>query len=406
MRVAVVSFKHCWQDESGRWCTYGGFPLQMAAIASLFDEMTIAIVRVPPRRGGMPLPEHADVIVLPEPAGAGLTRKAALLIGLPRFVRPMLRAMRAADVVHTPVPGDLPFVAMIVAACAGKRLLIRYGSSWATTAETTLMNRVTKWTMRRLARRGHVVFATGAAEGGPAAGVHWLFATALAQDEIERVQPDVERAPGEPLRVAYVGRLSDEKGLHVLVDALGRLKRRSPSSADRLRVRLVGDGPLRETLGAAVRTAGCEDLVAFVGQLDRPSLIRELLATDVCVLPSLTESFCKARLDAMLCGVPVLTTDVGFGREIVGADGTRGWVVAPGDAAGLSAALERLGTVRHEEWPAIRRRCRAYVERRTLEAWTDAIAARCAAEWRLRRIEGRLRGPQAESDPIGAVAGR
>src|SRR4051812_28801142 len=53
MRVCAVSFKECWQED-GRWLTYGGFPSQMAAIASLFDEMTLVIVRVPSRRGGMP----------------------------------------------------------------------------------------------------------------------------------------------------------------------------------------------------------------------------------------------------------------------------------------------------------------------------------------------------------------
>ena len=62
---------------------------------------------------------------------------------------------------------------------------------------------------------------------------------------------------------------------------------------------------------------------------------------DVCVLPSLTESFCKARLDAFLCGVPVITTAVGFGREIIGEDGERGWIVTSSDAQALAAVLKR-----------------------------------------------------------------
>ena len=41
MNVCVVSFKECWRDASGAWMTDGGFPRQMTAIASLFDEMVI-----------------------------------------------------------------------------------------------------------------------------------------------------------------------------------------------------------------------------------------------------------------------------------------------------------------------------------------------------------------------------
>ena len=56
MRVCAVSFKECWQDDDGRWLSYGGFPMQMTAIASLFDAMTLVIVNGRPRAGGMPLP--------------------------------------------------------------------------------------------------------------------------------------------------------------------------------------------------------------------------------------------------------------------------------------------------------------------------------------------------------------
>ena len=108
------------------------------------------------------------------------------------------------------------------------------------------------------------------------------------------------------------------------------------------------------------------------------------------MVPSLSEGFCKARLDAMLCGVPVITTDVGFGREIVGADGERGWVVPPGDVGALVAALRRVVTTRLD-WPSLRLRCRTYVEGQTLEAWGRRIAEICARQWKLSIVDGKLR---------------
>jgi len=123
--------------------------------------------------------------------------------------------------------------------------------------------------------------------------------------------------------------------------------------------------------------------------MDRAGLIRELLRSDVSVLPSLTEGFPKARLDAMLCGVPVITTDVGFGRETIGLDGERGWVVPPGNASALSAALRRIVT-EPVDWPSLRLRCRRYVEDQTLEAWARRIAEICARQWNMGVVRGKL----------------
>jgi glycosyltransferase involved in cell wall biosynthesis len=78
--------------------------------------------------------------------------------------------------------------------------------------------------------------------------------------------------------------------------------------------------------------------------------------------------------------VPVLTTDVGFGRELVGADGERGWVIPPYDAPALAAALRRL-LAEAIDWPPLRRRCRRYVERQTIEEWAREIERLCAGQW-------------------------
>lgn len=393
MTVCVISFKECWRDGHGGWLSTGGFPVQMAAIASLFDAMTLVIVEVAPRQGGMPLPA-ATVIPLREPRGRDLRRKLHVVRHLPSYLRTFREAMRTADAVHTPVPGDMPFLAMLCAVVMRKRLLARYGSSWPATAQTTLMNRVTKWCMRRLAGGRNVMVATGAGEAPPARHMHWLFATALSAHEVASARPDLHRAAGRPLRLVYLGRLSEEKGVTVLIEALSMLRRQRPALATDLTLQVVGDGPARAALEAQLATAGCGDFVTFAGQQARPAALACVADADVCVLPSLTESFCKARLDAMLCGTPVLTTDVGFGREIVGATGLgrglRGWVVPPGSPEALRDVLgELLDTPL--DWPALRRRCHEYVQRHTLEHWTERIGALCAEHWQLRVEGGKLR---------------
>jgi len=358
----------------------------MTAVASLFDEMTLVVLEGRPRSGGSPLPRGSRVVALPIPPGRDWTRKFSLFFRLIPYVRALNAAIAEADVVHTPIPGDIPLLGMILALLRGKRLIARYGSSWFSTEETTFMNRVTRGIMRRFAGGRNVMLATGADGGQPAPGMHWLFATAISSEEVHSVRPDLGRGPSRPLRLIYPGRLSSEKGIEDLVEAMGHLEREAPGLAI---LTIAGDGPRRSWMEARLRELGCEKSVRFAGLLDRGGLLKELAGSDVCILPSLTESFCKARLDAMLCGVPVMTTEVGFGRTLVGADGERGWIVPVGDPRSIADAVAGVsrGSI---DWPALRERCRRYVERFTLEEWARRIAGICSRQWSVPVLEGKL----------------
>jgi glycosyltransferase involved in cell wall biosynthesis len=251
------------------------------------------------------------------------------------------------------------------------------------------MNRLTKRLMEQLAGGNNVMLATGTGAAHPGRNMHWLFATAISRAELEAVRPDLARDVHRPLRAAYVGRLSPEKGVRFLIDAVARLGTDGNGGEPPLTLTLIGDGPQRAEIEALVNRSGCRPIVRFAGQQDRGELLARLQQTDVCVLPSLTESFCKARLDAMLCGVPVVTTPVGFGEEIVGAGGERGWIVPAADPAALASTLTRIARD-PIDWVALRHRCRAYVEGRTLEAWAQRIGEICSAQWQMPLVGGRL----------------
>ena len=389
MRLAVISFKECWRGPEGAWYSYGGFPAQMTAIAALFDSATLCVVEGPARRGGIPLPPGARVVPLRSPAGADGRRKLSVLSRLPEYWRAMSEVVRQADVVHTPVPGDIALLGMVAALAHQKRLIARYGGSWTPTSETTLMNRVTRQIMRSNAGGRNVMLATGAGQTPPAPRMAWVYATAITRDEVARLRPDLARPAGAPVEVVYAGRLSPEKGVADLIEAMVHL-RADGVGPTRLHLTLAGDGPAGAQIRARVAAAGLGG-VTFAGQLDRSALMAALMTADLCVLPSLTESFCKARLDAMLCGTPVLTTEVGCGRALVGADGERGWIVPAKSPAAIAA---RLAGVQSEalDWPALRRRCRAFAESYTVEGWGECIGKIAAAQWGVQVVNGRLVG--------------
>lgn len=224
----------------------------------------------------------------------------------------------------------------------------------------------------------------------PAPGVRWIFSTALSAAELERVSPNLDRGIASPPspRLIYAGRLSPEKGVATLLRALQALAREGSTPLPQ--IVLAGEGPQRTELEALARDLGVAEQVTFAGQLSREALSRELERADLCVQPSLTEGFSKAWLDAMAHGLPVLSSNVGAAASVIGEAGERGWLVPPGDVPALTAALRRVLS-EPLDWPELRRRCREYVEGRTLERWAKEIGEQCAVQWNWALENGRLR---------------
>ncbi len=398
-RVCVVSSKECWQDEAGNWYSSGGFPVQMKAIASLFDDMTLLITRrTSPGQGGLRLPEAAQVVVLKQPGGKGLARKMDVIRQLGYYCRTIARHAREADAVHVPPPGDIPFLGMAVALALRRRLLVRYCASWVKTSQTTVMNRVTRGVMRAFAGGRSVMLATGEDARPPAPRVHWIFATGVRRDELAGIEPATSRGLGQPPRLAYVGRLSPEKGVGNLIRAVAQL--RQEGLAPDPRVHVIGDGPERRALEELTAAVGCTDLVTFEGQLNRTRLSEVLRQVDFSVQPSLTEGYCKAWLDAFAHGLPVLSSEAGAARVVIGTEGERGWLVPPGDVAALTAALRKILT-EPQDWEPLRRRCRAFAEGRTLEEWAETIGRLCARQWAVPLEGGKLRFPNGAGVGVG-----
>ncbi len=143
--------------------------------------------------------------------------------------------------------------------------------------------------------------------------------------------------PPRPFTVGYVGRLVEEKGLRLLLEAFAAL----PSDA---RFRVVGGGPLRTALAAQADALKVAERVTFVPQRPSQAILDEYRQIDVLALPSLTrpnwkEQFGRVLVEAMACGLPVVGSDSG---AIPGVVGDAGLIVPEGDAAALAGALRRL----------------------------------------------------------------
>jgi L-malate glycosyltransferase len=102
---------------------------------------------------------------------------------------------------------------------------------------------------------------------------------------------------------------------------------------------LIGDGPERSKVEALVRQLGLGNRVVFVGKM--VSFVELLQASDVFLMPSESESFGLAALEALSCGVPVVASDVGGIPEVV-PDGEVGFLAPVGDVATMAERVLRI----------------------------------------------------------------
>jgi glycosyltransferase involved in cell wall biosynthesis len=151
--------------------------------------------------------------------------------------------------------------------------------------------------------------------------------------DVDRVQP---RQPRTRLRrIVVVANLRPEKGHDVLLDAAVEVLRRFPDA----HVECVGGGPLLDALIARAEARGLLHAVTFLGQRD--DVPARLADADLFVLPSRSEAFPNAVLEAMAAGLPIVASGVGGIRELI-ADDRSGLLVPAGDAAALADRLCRL----------------------------------------------------------------
>jgi glycosyltransferase involved in cell wall biosynthesis len=135
-----------------------------------------------------------------------------------------------------------------------------------------------------------------------------------------------------------VGRLEENKGFHHLAAALGALAAHGRLPDGRWRWIVVGDGPFRRRLEAAIRGASIEPAVRLIGRATDEELHAWYETATLFVHPTLYEGSSLVTLEAMAHGRAVVATDAGGLRDKV-RPGVNGWLVAPGDPSALAGAI-------------------------------------------------------------------
>lgn len=172
----------------------------------------------------------------------------------------------------------------------------------------------------------------------------------LANDFDNRVQIEIipngvdifqfslpEKRDWNPPKMLFVGRLVYQKGLDLLVKALGELKQIS------WRLKLVGDGPHRSDLVSLAEGFGIADRIEFTGWLGKEQITKEYQEANLFVFPSRHEGMSNAVLEAMASGLPVVASDIAGNEELI-VQGKTGLLVPPENTKALCDGLRTLLT--------------------------------------------------------------
>ena len=260
--------------------------------------------------------------------------------------RALLRLIRLLRESRPPVVCTFMFHANVLGRVAAKLARVpvivssirnaRFGRRWAEVlmrwtdwmADVTTTNSVLAGTS--LSERG--VVAHGRLKVMPnAIDTRWPKASARSRSAVRAELGAVE---GESVWLS-VGRLEPQKGHDDALTAIEAVK----DAGDRIRLFIVGEGSLAESLESLRIELGLEADVTFLGY--RNDVDDLMAAADGLLLSSRWEGLPNVVLEALVAGLPVVATDVGGVRELI-EDGVSGLVVPSGDTRAMAEAIRRV----------------------------------------------------------------
>lgn len=242
------------------------------------------------------------------------------------------------DLTHLHVPYPLGELAQQWAG-RGRPYVVTYHADVSRPVQRAIMRLYRPW-FRRVLRGAARVMVTSpgyAASSPDLAGAGARLSVVPLGADPRRFSPPAGPRPSRPFTLLFVGLLRHYKGLDVLLQAMTSLPRDA-------RLLIAGAGPLRAALQAQAQALELGDRVSFLGRVPDEDLPALYQAADAFVLPALNraEAFGLVLVEAMLSGLPCVTTEVGSGTSYVVRDGSSGFVVPPGSPQALAQALGRL----------------------------------------------------------------
>jgi glycosyltransferase involved in cell wall biosynthesis len=316
MRIVVIS--HTPHYRSGnRLVGWGATVRELDRLAGLFDELVHV---APVHEGPAPASELAyeapnlRVVAVPPAGGETLMAKIGILRVMPRWVAAIWRELDRSDVVHVRCPSNIGLVASLLLLIRRTPVprWIKYAGNWRPRGRESWSYRLQRWLLARRALRA-LVTINGEWPSQPA-HVQSFFNPCLTHEELRDASAAAKaKVLTEPVRLLFVGRLEEAKGIGRAIEVTARLRAAGLSMV----LEIVGDGPGRSAFEALAKDVGIAESVTFHGWLARPQLSAVYRRAHFVLLPSRSEGWPKVLSEGMAYGVLPVTSDVGSIPQIL-----------------------------------------------------------------------------------------
>jgi glycosyltransferase involved in cell wall biosynthesis len=204
---------------------------------------------------------------------------------------------------------------MLLALALRKPLLVRHCGNWF--VQRTVAERFWKWFMERFAGGRNVMLATGGTFEPPSQrnpNIGWIFSTSLNEQELSDCSKNRTQAPSTSPKLIIVCRQEKGKGVELLIDSLPLISRTFPLAT----LDIVGDGAALNEFKKMAAVNGLVDRVVFHGNVSHSRVLELLQQADLFCFPTASEGFPKTVLEALACGLPVITTRVSVLPQLIG----------------------------------------------------------------------------------------
>lgn len=380
-RLLIVSHVVHYEHE-GQLHAYGPYTREIDIWADLFAYVAIAAPfrkQVPPGDTIAFSRENISIVPMKETGGDTWGTKVIQLWSVPGLLWRLTRAMRRVDAIHVRCPGNLGLLGAVMAPLFSRYIVAKYAGQWNGYPGEARTVRLQRAILRSRWWRGPVT-VYGRWPRQPRHVIPF-FTSVMTGEQMERAKGVAERrgmAPPRPyaLRVLYVGRLTANKHVDLLLSALAILKR----DGQEVRCDIVGDGDERKNLQRQAAQLSLGEDVTFAGAVSFEQVFDFYEHNDVLVLVSDTEGWPKAIAEGMAFGLACIGSNRGMVPQML-AEG-RGIVLPPGDTMALAAALRSIASAPNEH-AEMSQRAASWAQRYSLEGLREALRRLLESHWQV-----------------------
>lgn len=318
MKLIVFSHKECWKSSSSPtgWATDGGFAFHITAIGSLFDEVEVLVPEVNCHEKGEVYFSDSKVEITPISYnfGNGTLRKIKVIWWSLTRLPVLIKKIRGADLIHVPIPSDIGTIGMYLAFWLRKPLFVRHCGNWEN--QRTRAEKLWRRFFEKNAGHRLLALATGGNNTPPShlnSHIHWIFSSSLLEKEIAKNGTQRTMVKGQKVRLITVSRQVSAKGTDTTLKALSLLQ------DSNIFLDVVGDGPDLPFFIEMAKELNITSQVRFHGKCTHNQVLDLMKQCDLFCYPTrASEGFPKVVLEAMSCGLPVVTNPVSILPELVG----------------------------------------------------------------------------------------